>query len=390
MQPREILFCSDFPLGYHNPEAEERAAHLAKRGHHVVYVAMFGIRDPRPRHLARAVRDLRARGEGASGAPRGVEFVSPKLLPPRWAPGVRAVNRRWLTHQLIPRLRNPSEAIVWIRFPSPELLAVVDACDPRLVVYELVDDHWRSMTSPLHRRLYEHAERTLLDRAGLVLANSEPIRDRLDALRPGTLLFEAAAVDLARFEAAADSVVSPEPRSALYLGGVDRRVDAELLAGTARLLSDWRVIVAGPVEPAQLAVLRGVPNIELPGRVPPADAPQLMGSAAVCLMPYAKDDFSRTIFPVKLIHYLAVGRPVAAVPIEAIAEFGDVIEFGEGIQGFADAVLRAAAADDEDARTRRRERVAAFSWENRLRTLEAHLEAAMRTRSPLARSGFRA
>ena len=387
MRRSEILFCSDFPLAYHNPEAEERVARLADRGHRVVYVATMGIRDPQPRHLKRFLRALAPGREGAVADARGpVELVSPKMLPPRRAPGIAGFNRRWLTRQLISRLRDPSDAIMWIRFPSPELVHVVDACRPRLLVYELVDDHWQTMNTRAYRRLYREAEGALLERAGLVLANADSIRERLDTLRPGTLRFQAAAVDLERFTAPAKRGTEPEPKTALYIGGVDRRIDVHLVAETARRMPDWRFIVAGPVESEEMRVLRVVDNLVLPGRIPPADAPALIASAAVCLMPYVKNEFSRGIFPVKLVHYLAVGRPVAAVPIEPVVPYGDVVEFGEGVEAFSAAILRAAAADDEPARAARRQRVAEFDWENRLDKLEGYLDGASQAEFAYGRS----
>jgi glycosyltransferase involved in cell wall biosynthesis len=385
LRPHEILFCSDFPWRYHNPEAEERVAHLARRGHRVVYAEMFGIRDPRPRHLARAVRALRPGGSAAPSQALPFEVVSPRLLPPRHAPGMRRLNRRWLTRQLLGRLRTPRAAIVWVRFPSPELVDVVEACDPRLLVYELVDDHRLSMTSAALLRRYDDAEGAFLARAGLVLANSEPIQARLDRLRPGTVLFESAAVELDRFADAATRA-SPQPRTALYLGGIDRRIDAALLRDAAERLPDWRFSVIGPAEREQLRVLQGIPNVDLPGPVPPAAAPGLIASAQVCLMPYEQSDFNRNLFPVKLIHYLAVGRPVAAVPLEATTGFANVVELGEGGPGFADAMLRAAAADRPEDRRRRQERAGEFSWETRTDLLEAHIEAAL-NRSGVPRDG---
>jgi glycosyltransferase involved in cell wall biosynthesis len=377
LRPHEILFCSDFPWGYHNPEAAERVAHLARRGHRIVYVEMFGIRDPRPRHVARALRALQpGRATGDRAQPLPFEVISPKLLPPRRSPGVRWLNRRWLTRQLVGRLRSAHEAIVWVRFPSPELVDVVEACDPRMLVYELVDEHRYSMTSARHRRLYDEAERALLARAGLVLASSEPIRARLDRLRPGTVLFQAAAVELDLFAEAA-ATVSPQPRTALYLGGIDRRIDVNMLRDAAARLPDWRFRVIGPAERAPLRVLEGVPNIELPGQVSPAEAPALIASAAVCLLPYAQTDFNRTLFPVKLIHYMAAGRPIATAPVEAIAPFREVVELGEGGAGFADAIKRAAASDGPEDRRHRQERAGDFSWESRTDLLEAHLDAAL-------------
>jgi glycosyltransferase involved in cell wall biosynthesis len=102
-----------------------------------------------------------------------------------------------------------------------------------------------------------------------------------------------------------------------------------------------------------------------------------MARASVCLMPYAQIDFNRTLFPVKLIHYLAAGRPIATVPLEAIGAFADVVEVGEGPAGFANAIARAANADTAEDGRRRRERVGTFSWDARIDLLEGYVENAL-------------
>lgn len=86
----EILFYSDFPFGFHNTEAEEKMARFASRGWRVVYVEQLGIRNPRPRHLLRALRARRS-PRVAQAVP--FQVVSLKLLPPRRAPLVDGVNR---------------------------------------------------------------------------------------------------------------------------------------------------------------------------------------------------------------------------------------------------------------------------------------------------------
>ena len=58
----EIVFWSDFPLGYHNREAEEKMARFAARGYPVHYVEKIGIRNPRTPAPASHAR-------GAGGAP---------------------------------------------------------------------------------------------------------------------------------------------------------------------------------------------------------------------------------------------------------------------------------------------------------------------------------
>ena len=94
-------------------------ARFAARGWRVVYVAQLGIRNPRPSHVVQALR----RGKSLAGGP--VEVVRPKLVPPRRVPGVDAVNRRWLARQLLGHVRDPSGTVLWIRFPTPELVPLL-------------------------------------------------------------------------------------------------------------------------------------------------------------------------------------------------------------------------------------------------------------------------
>ena len=57
-------------------------ARFAARGWRVTYVEQLGIRNPRPRHVARALSPDARRRSGSTP----FEVVSPKLLPPRRAP----------------------------------------------------------------------------------------------------------------------------------------------------------------------------------------------------------------------------------------------------------------------------------------------------------------
>ncbi|MGH3042379.1 MAG: hypothetical protein ACRDNG_11700, partial [Gaiellaceae bacterium] len=174
----DILFYSDFPYGFHNTEAEEKMGRFGARGWRVVYVERLGIRNPKPRQALRALS--RAKGPAR---PAPFEVVSPKLLPPRRAPFVGAANRRWLARQLLGHVRDPRATVLWVRFPTPELVPLVVGEPWRAVVYEVVDDHAAGpgMTDRL-ARVFREAEERVLARADVVFAWSEPLRGEL-ALR---------------------------------------------------------------------------------------------------------------------------------------------------------------------------------------------------------------
>lgn len=374
---REILFYSDFAFGYHNREAEEKMARFAARGYRVQYVEQLGIRNPSPRNVLELVRRVRpGRARAASGAPVPFDVVSPKLLPPRRAPLVDGLNRRWLTRQLRSRVENPERAILWVRYPTPELIPLVEDVPWALVVYELVDDHERSpgMTRRL-ASLYRASEARVLTRAGVVFAWSEPIRERLAGLHENVVLAPAG-VELETFAAIAASPV-PEGAVAMYVGSLDFRFDAELVAEVSRRLADWTLVVAGPVSDGAGRALAGLPNVKLLGRVAPDEVAQLLGSASVCLMPYRRGSFADMLFPIKLVEYLAAGRPVVSTGIRASRELADVVTIADGATAFAEGIRAAAAADSVAARQRRVARARPFSWDRRIDEMQAAIEAAL-------------
>jgi len=375
---REILFYSDFPFGYHNREAEEGMARFAQRGYRIQYVEQLGIRNPSLRNVLELIRRVRSgRARTASGAPVPFDVVTPKLLPPRRAPLVDGLNRRWLTRQLRSRIENPERAILWVRYPTPELIPLVENVPWALVVYELVDDHERSpgMTRRL-ASVYRASEARVLSRAGVVFAWSEPIRERLAGLHENVVLAPAACAELETFAAIA-AAPAPEQGVAMYVGSLDFRFDAELVAEVSRRLADWTLVVAGPVSDGADRALVGLPNVKLLGRVAPAEVPPLLGSASVCLMPYRRGAFADTLFPIKLVEYLAAGRPVVSTGIRASRELADVVTIADGATAFAEGIRAAAAADSAEARQRRVERAQPFSWDRRIDVMQAAIEAAL-------------
>jgi len=371
-----ILFYSDFPFGYHNTEAETKMSHFAARGYGVHYVEQLGIRNPRPAHARRVLRRALADPRRADSRTVPFEVLSPKLLPPRRAPLVDALNRAWLKRQLRPALANAGSTVLWVRFPTPEVVSLAESQPFRLVVYELVDDHLAGPgMTPRLQRIYRRAEERLLRRADVAFAWSEPLREKLST-RHSNVHLAPAAVDPERFAVAA-AAGEPQERVALYAGSVDFRFDTELLAATARAAPDWRFLVAGPVTNDSNRLLAAVDGVELLGRRPPGEMPALIAGAAVCLMPYRVNSYSENLFPVKLVEYLAAGRPVVSTPLRAALDLGSLVSVAEGGHAFAASIREAAGNDSAERRNERMEVAAGYSWDRRIDDMESALNAAL-------------
>ena len=147
----------------------------------------------------------------------------------------------------------------------------------------------------------------------------------------------------------------------------------------AELLPDWELVFAGPASDEAAGALAGLPNVRLTGRFDHAELPLLLGRSRVCLVPYRVNAFNDMLVPVKLVEYLAAGRPVVSTPMRGAEEFADAVAFADGAEAFAEAVL-AAARDDSPAGAAppRRARARPFSWERRIDEMEAAVEEAIR------------
>jgi glycosyltransferase involved in cell wall biosynthesis len=363
-----LIFCSDFPVGFHNPEAEEKARRLAGLGFDVRYVAKLGIANPRPRAIVQRLVSQRS-----TAAPTGVDVVSPRLLPPRHTFVTSRLNVAWLRRQVLDS-HAPADTVLWLRFPTPELVPLVEAEPWRLIVYEVVDDHPNSpgMTRALRRR-YLEAERRILAKADVVFTWSPKIRDRLVPLAPRVDLL-GPVTDVERLLTVERT---PRPRSALYVGGLDFRVNAALLADVAAALPDWTFTFAGAILDERLPAALARPNVEMLGRVHPSEVPRILSCASVAMLPFRRTAFTASLSPIKLVEYLAAGVPVVSTRFADLEPLTALVRLADDAAAFGAALVSSAAEDGPAAAEARRRAAAPFSWEVRMSDVERRLEEAL-------------
>ncbi len=347
----------------------------------VLFVESLGLRRPQlaGRDLSRLWRRLQRGLRGAQPAD-GLHVLSPLVLPLHQIAAVRALNRRLLRFQAgraARRLgmRNP---VLWAYVPQAE--ALLDALQPTLVVYHCVDDV--AAQKGVDAESFRAAEQRFAGRADLVLASAPALAERMRTLSRN-VLYAPNVADTPTFATAlgpgpVDAALEALPRPRLVFQGaiVATKLDVGLLAELARLRPGWSIVLVGPVgagDPGgDLSALEGAPSIHLIGPRPAGDLPQVLRGGDAGLIPYAINDLTRSVFPMKVYEYLAAGLPVLATPLPAL-------EGVEAIDTVADAAELVAAAEREfavDTPERRRQRsldAAAHSWEARIEEIERAL-----------------
>ena len=363
--------------------------HLMSRLAHenrVLFVESLGLRKPQlaGRDLSRIWRRLR-RGFAPPRAVDGLHVISPLVLPLHGSRVARALNARLLP-TLVRRaarglgLRRP---ILWAYVPQAEVL--IDPLDPSLVIYHCVD--YIAAHERIDTASFRAAETRFAARADLVLASAPALAERLRTISSNVLdapnvadteLFATALQPSPPARVDPAMAALPSPRI-VFTGAISAvKLDIPLLVELARLRPSWSFALVGPIglgDPhTDVSALSAEPNVHLLGGRAYRELPDVLRAADAGLIPYARNELTASIFPMKVYEYLAAGLPVIATPLPALAEVTDVASAPDAA-GVAELLDEALAEDSPERRAARSLAAASRSWDRRLEEIAAAIQA---------------
>lgn len=252
-------------------------------------------------------------------------------------------------------------------FHYPNIAATIR---PQLTVYHCVDP----MIVPYDMKHGIRSEAQLVKQSDLVICTSKALYEEKKLQNPATY-FVPNAADIKHFSKALDaqlpvhSKVKDLPKPVIgYLGTVERRIDYPLVTEVAKANPDKSFVFAGPIwhefVPNELISL---PNVHLLGPVPYDEVPQMVKGFDVAIIPFKKDEVSRTIFPLKLFEYLGAGKPVVATDFnpDLSTYTGNVVSYSSNAAEFSAAINAALATDNQQKTDERLQVAARNTWENR-------------------------
>jgi glycosyltransferase involved in cell wall biosynthesis len=355
---------------------------VAERGHRVLYVETGPFVS---RHLRRALRGPDRASErrqllGTEQVLPGVRVMkAPNPLPWGHRLGLPArINARlaaWVIRRRLGRTDEP--VILWLYDPC--FAAAVGRVGERFAVYDCVDDYAEQTGDDARKRAFvSECDAATAERARLVFATATPLVER-HSRRNGRTHLVRNVGDFAHFASAADpSTTAPElaglSRPVVGFAGnfLAEKVDFELLAEVAERRPDWTLLLLGPTHPdteSRLAELATRPNVRRVDGKPYAELPSYIAAFDVGVIPYRRNAYTASCFPLKTFEYLAAGKPVVASGLPELRGFEPHVLLAEDAASFVEAVEAALARTAPEDVEARQAVAAANTWETRTERL---------------------
>ncbi len=371
----DILYLS--PADWFGPRG--RFQHLAERlsqHNRVLYTEGLGVRKIRISDCRRVVTKLK---ESFHTPQHSLELnsnlyrVTPLALPSQGNTLLKTFNQSLLRTFIVRQLkrRKMHVPLVWISYPHPDLVAILDRFPHGPVIYDYVDrwDQFHQSYANLRQ-----SEERLFRRADMVLATAESLQERAARFSSKTFLVPNG-VDVAGYMRALqeqpqlpqDIASIPYPRIG-FVGNIADWVDMDLVEELARQRPDWHFVLIGPWQ--LLTPPPAYPNIHWLGARPYTLIPHYVAAFDVCLIPFKDSELTRAVDPLKLYEYLAVGRPVVTTPLPRAEGFRDLIRIASGVSEHLWAI-QDALHEDSSLAIARKTAVQPHSWERRMETVAA-------------------
>lgn len=378
-----LIICIASSWDY-DPTSKHHLMRILSRRNRVLWINYHGSRRPELK-----AGDLKGIGTALGRVVRGLTPVSPTMsqLTPLVVPGasnavLRAVHRRLLIAQIRRAVRVFSpyrQCPVQVWSFAPDVPYLIGAFDEECFLYYCTDEY-RQFRGFDARRITA-AEDEMIDRADVVIATSEPLRQAKRTRRSDVVLVRHG-VDFDHFATAWRT--PPRRPSDLtgiqgpifgFFGLVEHWVDRALLAEVARRRPQYSFVVIGECK-VDVSELRALPNVYVLGRRPYEQLPAYAAAFDAAMLLFSNHAMTQSVNPVKMTEYLAAGLPIISTPLPEAERFQGAITIAGDAEAFAvacDRIVETPRPDREEIS----ELVGSETWASKVEYLSDVIAARM-------------
>ncbi len=151
-----------------------------------------------------------------------------------------------------------------------------------------------------------------------------------------------------------------------YIGSLDIRFDTEKVESAIKSLPQYLFQFTGDLRNKRIKESLGkYPNVVFNPPIDSSDVPKLLSTYDVGIIPYLVTDATKTVYPLKINEFLAVGVPVVMTPFAELKEFSDIISITSDINSLDKLIQFEIENDSKEKIEMRVEFAKANSWDSR-------------------------
>ncbi len=254
--------------------------------------------------------------------------------------------------------------------------------EPEVFVYQSRDDIRAIETGAKHG---VKGEREALRNADVLLATSTNLKKVLedDGGKNVHLLPNAAQTELFKTALSDDFELPEELRGNTkpvvgYIGHIGLRMDFELLAKAVKAHPDKLFLMVGPGDysPFTDVDFHAMPNVIFTGPRRLEELPRYLHFMDATIIPFLKNDLTRSIYPLKMNEHLAAGKAIVCTDFSVdVAGFADVAFVSSGHDDFIEKIEEAVNANSGAEVQRRVQKSEGNSWTDRIKLFWSIMES---------------
>jgi glycosyltransferase involved in cell wall biosynthesis len=367
-----VCFAKDWS---EDPTSNNHVMRLLSRKNNVLWINSIGMRKPNlgsKSDLTKMVHKVKGFAKGPVQVDERMWVFTPIVLPLPASSLATMVNQQILRASLsfLRRRLGMQRYQLWTFLPN--VVEHLGALDPELVVYYCTDEF--SQFSYLDGQRLANWDGELCRRADVVFTTARPLLEKRKPLNAETHL-ALHGVDHGHFaRALAPETTIPAELAGIkgpilgFFGLIHDWIDLDLLAYVAEQRPEWTLALIGSPK-VDVSRLARIPNIKLLGRKPYGDLHQYCKAFSVGLLPFAINELTRNVNPIKMREYLSAGLPVVSTDLPEVRSQNDLCRVARNKEEFLAACEQAIATDNPADRKRRSEAMASETWEAKVAEL---------------------
>ncbi len=239
--------------------------------------------------------------------------------------------------------------IIWSFFPMFVEYLSENGIKSDLTIFDAVDNWIEHPSFIKHKELLRKNYQNITQKSDLIFTVAENLLDFFKELgREKDIFWIANGVDVAHFKN--KNAIKPKEFNKIkrpivgYMGIIQQRLDVDLMEYLARKNLDKSFVLIGPFWPVyfrkfrrssvEIKRLKKHKNISLLGRKPYKFSSNYINNFDLAISPHKIDNFSKYTNSLKVLEYLACGKPVISTPLSGVERFSHLIYIASDYEDF--------------------------------------------------------